>query len=92
MPGRWVVEAPGASFSPWVFVRAPDGTFWYAPGTWRDAKGQTVEAPPSLAVAVVEGSEVVNADGSVETTGPTLRPARVRPAPAPPAAPPSAPP
>jgi hypothetical protein len=78
MPGRWVVEAPGTAFSPWVFVRAGDGTLWYAPGVWRDAKGEAIEAPQALSVATVEGSEVVNADGTTETTGPTLRPGRVR--------------
>jgi hypothetical protein len=87
MPGRWVVQAPGTTFSPWVFVTSPDATLWYAPGVWRDATGKGVEAPQALSVATVEGSEVVNADGTTETTGPTLRPGRVR-APPPPPSPP----
>jgi hypothetical protein len=87
MPGRWLVPPAGATFSPWVFVRAPDGTFWYAPGVWRDAKDQVIQEPTALAVAVVEGSEVVNANGMTETTGPTLRPGKTRASPPPPEAP-----
>jgi hypothetical protein len=78
MPGRWVIEAPDTAFSPWVFVRGPDGTLWYAPGVWRDAKGNAIDAPTALAVATVQAGEVVTADGTVETTGPTLRPGRLR--------------
>jgi hypothetical protein len=70
--GRWVLEPPGARFSPWVFVRAPNGTLWMARGTWRDAKGVPIEAPRALAVAAVQSADVVNADGTTETTGPTL--------------------
>jgi hypothetical protein len=77
-PGRWVVQPPHASFSPWVFVRAPDGTFWYAPGVWRGEKGEPLDAPQALAVATVEGSEVLNADGTKESTGPILRPGRLK--------------
>lgn len=89
MPGRWVHPPAGATFSPWVFVRGPDGTLWYAPGAWRDARGDVVEAPPALAVATVEASEVLNPEGARETTGPTLRPGRVKVrSSAPPTAPP----
>src|SRR5258708_16387182 len=77
-PGRWVAEPAGAAFSPWVFVRAADGTLWYAPGVWRDTKGALTPAPRALAVATVEDTEVVNAEGATETTGPTLRPGRTR--------------
>ncbi len=77
MPGRWVEPAAGSTFSPWVFVRGSDGALWYAPGVWRDAKGTQVDAPPALAVATVETGEVVNAQGTTEATGPTLRPGRV---------------
>jgi hypothetical protein len=71
--GRWV-DAPAAeTFSPWVFVRAPDGTLFYAPGVWRDARGGPVDPPATLAIATVESGEVVDADGTAEVTGPTLR-------------------
>lgn len=56
-----------------TFVRAPDGTLWYAPGVWRDASGAQVDSPPALATAEVESGEVVDADGTTETTGPTRR-------------------
>ena len=69
--GRWVVPPPGASFSPWVFVRGLDGSLYYAPGVWRDAKGE-VDPPPALARAEVESNVIVDADGVVEPTGPTV--------------------
>ena len=74
MPGRWVDPPSGARFSPWEFVRAPDGGLWYAPGTWRDAVGASLPPPLPQAVAAVEAGDVVNGDGSTSTTGPTLRP------------------
>lgn len=77
MPGRWVEAPAGSTFSPWVFVRAPDGGLWYAPGVWRDVKGVAIEAPAALAIGTVETGEVVNADGTTEPTGPTLHPGRV---------------
>lgn len=77
MPGRWVEPAAGVTFSPWVFVRGKDGELFYAPGTWRDVKGAPIDAPIALSVATVETGEVVNADGTKELTGPTLRPGRV---------------
>ncbi|MGA2447563.1 MAG: hypothetical protein ABTD50_02675 [Polyangiaceae bacterium] len=70
--GRWVEPPPGARFSPWAFVRAPNGTLYFAPGAWRDTRGSVVEAPAALALAAVQSTEVVDADGTVVTTGPTL--------------------
>jgi hypothetical protein len=72
-PGRWVKPPAGAMFSAWVFLRRADGTLWYARGTWRDAKGAEVDGPTPLAVATVEAGPVVDADGTMETTGPTQR-------------------
>ena len=72
LPGRWVETPSGASFSPWVFVRGPEGRLWHAPGAWRDARGSAIDAPPPLATATVGGSAVVNATGETEHTGPTL--------------------
>ncbi len=79
LPGRWVAPPAGQAFSPWVFVRGSGGTYWYAPGTWRDASGAPVDPPPVLAVASVETGAVTNAEGNVEPTGPTVR-TRPRPA------------
>ncbi len=70
--GRWVDPPPGAVYSPWVFVRGLDGSLYYASGTWRDAKGAPVDPPLPLARAQVESNVVVDADGTVEATGPTL--------------------
>lgn len=70
--GRWVLAPRGARFSPWAYVRGPDGTLWVAPGTWRDDRGVAVEAPRPLARAAVQSTEVVDADGTTVTTGPTL--------------------
>jgi hypothetical protein len=73
LPGRWVEASKGASFSPSAFVRGADGRLWYAPGLWRDANGSTLDAPRTLTSAVVGSNEVVNASGSTENTGPTLK-------------------
>jgi hypothetical protein len=72
LAGRWCNAPPGESFSPWVFVRGPDGRLWYAPGVWRNAAGAPVDPPTALAYASVQSEAVVNANGSIETTGPTL--------------------
>jgi hypothetical protein len=76
MPGRWVNTPAGETFAPWEFVRGPDGALWVAAGAWHDAVGAVVPAPAPLAVAAVEAGDVINADGSTSTTGPTLRPPR----------------
>jgi hypothetical protein len=83
LPGRWVTLPEGRAFSPWVFVRGPDGRLWYAPGVWRDTSGAPVDPPDALAVASVETGVVVTAEGATEITGPSVR---QRPRPAAPAA------
>ncbi len=77
MPGRWVNAPAGETFAPWAFVRGLDGSLWVAAGAWHDAAGTAVASPAPLAVAAVEAGDVINADGSTSTTGPTLRPPRV---------------
>lgn len=72
--GRWVDPPAAAKFSPWVFVRGADGRMWYAPGAWRSENGGAIDPPPPLTSAHVEPTQVVNASGAVETTGPTVRP------------------
>jgi hypothetical protein len=72
--GRWVIAPSGGAFSPWVFERGPDGRLWYAPGVWRDGKGAPLDPPVALASATAEASAVVNAEGTVEITGPIRRP------------------
>jgi len=75
------VDPPaGATLSPWVFVRGADGRLWYAPGTWRDAKGSSIAQPAPIATARVDLVEVVNASGATENTGITiLKPAAKSP-------------
>jgi hypothetical protein len=80
LPGRWVEAPPGETFSPWVVVRGPDGRLWMAPGTWRDAKGNAIEGPRALAYGVVDSGQVVNAAGSIEPTGRTLKSTGGKPA------------
>jgi hypothetical protein len=70
--GRWVAAQPHASFSPWVFVRGPDGRMWYAPGVWRDEQGTPVDPPAVLAYASAESGPITAADGSTPATGPTV--------------------
>jgi WXXGXW repeat (2 copies) len=83
VPGRWVVPRDGETFSPWVVVRGSDGKLWLATGTWRDAKGNAVEGPAPLALAVVDSGQVVNASGTIEPTSRTLKVTERRPAVAP---------
>jgi YXWGXW repeat-containing protein len=68
-PGRWVVPPAGARFSPWTMVRADDGTIYYAPGAWRDAKDQDAPEPQALSSAKPSPGGVVNAEGERENTG-----------------------
>ncbi len=65
-PGRWVVPPPGAAFSPWTTVRGTTGVVYFAPGTWRDARGVAVDEPAPLAVAGLSSGVVFDADGEVE--------------------------
>jgi hypothetical protein len=75
LPGRWVIAPAGATFAPWMIVRGADGQLWYAPGVWCAATCEAgrVEPPTPLAIASVQGGDVVNADGTTETTGPIVR-------------------
>jgi hypothetical protein len=68
VPGRWVAPPPGVTYSPWCTVRASDGTLYYAPAVWRDAKGNAVTAPQPLATATVEAGVVVDPEGNAERT------------------------
>jgi hypothetical protein len=54
--GGWVFVPPGATFAPWDVYVDPDGRVRYAPATWRDAKGNVIDAPPVLESA--EGETV----------------------------------
>ena len=42
--GSWVIPPPGARHARWVIVRRPsDGQLFFAPSTWKDASGNTIE-------------------------------------------------
>jgi hypothetical protein len=71
--GRWVKVPPKATYSPWVVVRATDGTPFYAPSVWRDATGAAMPPPPPLAVATASGEVVVGGGGDPEETGRTVQ-------------------
>ena len=79
LTGRWVEPPPHETFSPWVVVRGLDGKLWMAPGTWRDAKGNPVDGPTPLAVGGVDSGQVVNAGGSIEPTGRTVKATSTKP-------------
>jgi len=71
--GRWLVPPPGASFAPWTTVRTSDGTLFFAPGAWQNAKGEPIPEPKALAAARVGSSPLVGPDGEQFPTGPTIR-------------------
>ncbi len=67
LPGSWSVPPPGATYSLWMVVRAPDGAVYFAAGGWRDVQGEAIPAPKPLAVAEVAPFPLITrADG--ETT------------------------
>jgi hypothetical protein len=72
--GRWVTPPEGARFAPWAVVYASDGTVYSAPGIWRDAQGREVTEPATLAIARTNLADVVDPEGNLETTGPSLKP------------------
>jgi hypothetical protein len=70
--GRWVKTPDGATYSPWVVVRAVDGTPFYAPSIWRDVHGAPLSPPAAVAAATASGEVVVDPAGDVEETGRNL--------------------
>jgi hypothetical protein len=67
--GRWVQTPVGARYAPWVVVRASDGTPFYAPSFWQDAKGMALPPPPGLEYAKGNGQAVFDPEGEAEPTG-----------------------
>lgn len=67
-PGRWVAPPDGATYSPWVTVRAADGALYFAPAQWRDQNGRPIDPPKPLATAKIESGAVVDAEGEMERT------------------------
>lgn len=81
--GRWVKTPPGAHYAPWICIHAVDGTAYYAPSIWYDARGAVLDpGPAALAYASASGEAVFDAEGDVETTGRNIKtapPKRKRP-------------
>jgi len=71
--GRWTKTPASATYSPWVAVRSRDGTVWYAPSVWRDARGAPIAPPPPLAVATASGEAVVDSEGEPQATGRNIK-------------------
>jgi hypothetical protein len=46
--GGWVIPPEGATFAPWVVVLSADARVWFAPGTWKNAKGAPIDAPTAI--------------------------------------------
>lgn len=73
--GYWTLPIPSIAFSPAVEVRGADGTLWYAPGTWRDEKGEAIDDPEALQRARGHATgSVINASGEHESVGRGGRP------------------
>jgi hypothetical protein len=70
--GRWVKTPPRTKYAPWVFVRAADGSGYYAPSIWVSEGGAVAQPPAPLALARANGQAVFNAEGEVEDTGRSL--------------------
>lgn len=70
--GRWVEAPAGAKYAPWVAVFASDGSSYWAPGVWLDARDQPVAPPAALALAKPSRGAVVDPEGNVDVTGRTI--------------------
>lgn len=71
-PGRWVVPPAGAKFSPWTTVRDKTGTLFFAPGVWRDAKGEEIDEPAAAGTGKAGAAAIVSPEGDPVPGGPNL--------------------
>jgi hypothetical protein len=71
--GRWVKTPNGARYAPWVLVRAPDGTAYFAASAWKNAQGARIEGPPALAFASVREQPVYDPQGDIDPTGHAMK-------------------
>lgn len=67
-PGMWVVSPKNAAYARRVVVRRGDGKLFYAPGSWRDAEGHEIPAPPEK-IAHPSSGAITNTEGETEPTG-----------------------
>ncbi|WP_394842630.1 YXWGXW repeat-containing protein [Pendulispora brunnea] len=70
--GRWVMAPSDAKFSPWTAVRGHDGTLYFAPGVWKDARGKIIADPKPLLGARTGSSPIVGPEGEPFPTGATI--------------------
>lgn len=71
--GRWVEPVPYTTFSPWTTVRGSDGVLYLASGTWRDTKGNEVQAPRAIAYGKPTAGALVDSEGVSEHTGRNIK-------------------
>jgi hypothetical protein len=79
--GRWVKAPPGATYRPWMAVRARDGSTLLAPSSWTGPDGKPIPAPPAIAYATASGEAVFDAQGEKQDTGRAIENAPRPPAP-----------
>ncbi|HEY4122861.1 MAG TPA: hypothetical protein VGM56_33585 [Byssovorax sp.] len=49
--GGWVVAPTDARYQPWLTARRNDGRLYFARATWRDGRGQALQAAPTFVAA-----------------------------------------
>lgn len=78
--GRWVIPPRKAKgHARWSLVRDARGELWFAPGAWRDERGELVDPPEPLATATARDLAVLEEDGTQQTVGPNRPPPPPRP-------------
>jgi hypothetical protein len=54
-------------------VRSEDGTIYFAPGVWVDAKHEPMTEPTAIATGQPTVTDVVDPEGTLQHTGKTIR-------------------
>ena len=70
--GGWVVVPEGAAYAKLTIVRRDDGKLFFAPGTWRNAKGDEVPAPEFKVTSSSKPTTVVDPEGDPVPTAADL--------------------
>src|SRR5690349_8558045 len=66
--GGWVVVPEGATYAKVTVVRRSDGKLFFAPGAWRNAKGEEVQAPAFKVASASKSTAVVDPEGDPAPT------------------------
>jgi hypothetical protein len=73
--GRWERPPRGAqAYSPWSLRRDARGDLWFAPGAWRDARGEVLEPNEALATGSARDRSVLEEDGTRQSVAPNRAP------------------